>query len=604
MMNMNRIKLLPDSIAHKIAAGEVIERPVSVVKELVENSIDALATFIEVEVKEGGKEYIRVSDNGIGINPEDLELAFVPHATSKINSIDDLFTISSLGFRGEALASIASVSELILKSKQRSSIKGYQISFDLEQKPIIEPVGMDIGTTVEVRRLFYNTPARYKFLKTTNTEQRYIIKFIGSIALAHPHIAFKLVIDEKIVIQTYGSGKLIDALTSVYDRHTVRSMIPLAYETAWGNISGYLALPETTRKSRRNQLIILNGRVIDSPLITSAVEKSYQGMLTVKEYPIFLINISIDPTIVDVNVHPAKSQVRFQNEREIYQEISTACRRILLDHDLTGKITIPESKPAPAVNAAQTSLDLNKYFPWQPKTWKKVDEYLKQESGFQITETETKNIDLFRADTLQEKPEKRPVQKTEHTIREQLLNAGIIGQFRQTYILLETITGLWILDQHIIHERILYEKLINKDYKPYVQRIFPQTLDFPPAESSQIYDNLTKLNSLGIELEEFGTNSFILRGIPHYLSEKDNSINEQDILDLVSDLNQDANSHEKAALTLSCKGAVKAGQRLSEEEIRSLLSQLAETENPFTCPHGRPIILRFDDREILKRFGR
>jgi DNA mismatch repair protein MutL len=463
-------------------------------------------------------------------------------------------------------------------------------------------VGIDTGTTVEVRRLFYNTPARYKFLKTTNTEQRYIIEFISNIALAHPHIAFKLVVDEKVVIQTHGHGKLIDALTSVYDHHTVLSMIPLDYETAWGKISGYLALPEARRKSRRNQMITLNGRIIDSPLITSAVEKSYQGMLPVREYPAFLINISIDPTLVDVNVHPAKSQVRFQDERDIFKEISSACRSTLLDHDLTGELTVSESKPAISVQAVQPSLDLNQYFPWQPKTWEKVDKYLKQENSLYITETEMNSIDLFEVDTVQEKPLQR--QKGEPTIKEQLLNARIIGQFRQTYILLETATGLWILDQHIIHERILYERLIKKDYKPHVQHIFTQTLDFTPAESSRISENLATLNSLGMDLEEFGSNSFILRGIPHYLSERENSINEQDILDLVSDLNQDVGSHEKAAVTLACKGAVKAGQRLSEKEIRALLTQLAAAENPFTCPHGRPIIIRFDDHEIDKRFGR
>ncbi len=606
---MNRIKLLPDHIAHKIAAGEVIEGPVSVVKELVENSIDALATSIQVEIKAGGKEYIRVSDNGVGIAPDDLQLAFRPHATSKISSVDDLFTITSLGFRGEALSSIASVSQLVLKSKQKDDLKGYQISFDAKQKPKVEPVGMDLGTTVEVRRLFYNTPARYKFLKTTNTEKRYIVEFISSIAVAHPQIAFRLVADDKIVIQTHGHGKLLPTLTCVFDRHVVDSLISLESETTWGSISGYLTPPEKAGKSRRNQLIFLNGRIIHSPLIRSAVEKAYQGMLAQRTYPIFLINLSINPTLVDVNVHPAKSQVRFENERELFSQISSACKNILLEKDLTTQLTEPQKQSDHAPAAAQTGLNLQQYFPWQPKSWDKVDEYLQQEVGPLAAEEESKNYTLatetpsnVSINNLESKKNITPKDQTSD-VKQQLLTGRIIGQFRQTYILLETSSGLWMLDQHIIHERILYERLLKENYQPHVQQVLPHTLDFTPAESNRIRENLEKLNALGLEMEEFGSNTYILRGIPHYFNAKGN-INEQDISQLVNDIHQATAPQEKVALTLSCKGAIKAGKHLSNAEIRALLEQLAETENPYTCPHGRPIIVRLDDNEILKRFGR
>ncbi|NLM69654.1 MAG: DNA mismatch repair endonuclease MutL [Firmicutes bacterium] len=613
---MNRIQVLPDYIAHKIAAGEVIERPVSVVKELVENSIDAMATSIEVEIMDGGKEYIRVSDNGTGIYRDDLKLAFLPHATSKIRTVDDLFNITSLGFRGEALASIASVSNLILRSRTTDTLQGYQISFSEDNQAVIEPVGMDKGTTVEVRRLFYNTPARYKFLRQSATERRYIVEFVSRIAVAHPHIAFKLIADGKLAVRTHGQGELKEALANILDHRTVKDLVPIDTKTEWGGISGYLSKPRLTRKSRQGQLIILNGRIIESSLISSAVERAYAGMLASKQYPIFFLILTMDPKIVDVNVHPAKSQVRFQDDSQLYQEISSACREILLESDLTHKLTsvrttdsVPERSEPQQVN-----LEFEQYFPWQPLTWSKVDAFLQKEKRMSAPSPSFDYRDEASAVEVQpavevelEAAEDNKVAEPKtniYQIKDQLLNGRIIGQFRQTYILLETTNGLWLLDQHIIHERIIYEQILNREQAAFVQQTIPQTLHFSSAEAGLVSEQLDKLRDLGVELEEFGTNSFLLRGIPQYFAARDIIVDEQLILELVNDLSQQKNWREKAAVTLACRSAVKAGQRLNERQIHALLAQLAETENPFTCPHGRPIIVRIEDKEIERRFGR
>ncbi len=612
---MNRIQVLPDHIAHKIAAGEVIERPASVVKELVENSIDALATSIEVEIRDGGKELIRVSDNGVGIHHDDLETAFLPHATSKISTVEDLFSIVSLGFRGEALASIASISDLILRSRTKASDRGYQISFNYNHQAQIEPVGMDQGTIVEVRRLFYNTPARYKFLKQSITEKRHVIEFVANIALAHPQISFKLVADDRLALRTYGQGQLKEAIAALIDHRTVKDLIAIDQETSWGRIRGYLSKPNLTRKNRRDQLIIINGRVIESPVITSAIERAYAGLLGQREFPVFFIMLKINPQYIDVNVHPAKSEVRFSEEIEIFQDISSACKSLLLAKDLTMELKKPEPKEKQQSSPAQESLGLKQYFPWQPKTWSKVDEFMIQERKTPTVETAPPKIEsniLPQTESFQ--TETKPADRLEvnqdfselnvHEIKDQLLNGRIIGQFRQTYILLETDNGLWLLDQHIVDERILYEKFVRADQNLYVQQIIPQTFSFNSRDSNLILEHLEKLQSIGVELEEFGANTFLLRGIPQYFSTRNEIVDEELILNLINDLADQSNWQEKTAITMACKGAIKAGQRLNNNQIHALLKELTETENPFTCPHGRPIIVRMEDKEISRRFGR
>lgn len=593
---MGRIQILPDEVAHKIAAGEVIERPASVVKELVENSIDANSTQITVEIKAGGIEFIRVEDNGDGIPYDDLELAFQPHATSKIQTADELFSLYTLGFRGEALPSIASVAHLELFSRPADQNHGYKAALT-QNGPQIEPVGTPPGTAVEVRNLFYNVPARYKFLKTPAAERRRVIEVVTNLALAHPHIAFRLVTDGKTVLSTQGNGRLLDTILIIQGKNTAQELLEINSQFPWGTVQGYVSTPTLGKGNRRGQVFIMNGRVIQNTTIRAALEKAYQGMLPVRTYPTAVLVLDVNPKLVDCNVHPAKTEVRFADEQEIFRDVLSAVRsgvmRKNIAPSLEKKQVSSRPKPKPVVQAQ---------LQWEPETWKFVDELLREYSPQQQT-TSTNPYQTPIAPTLEE-DQSSMVQDTDD-VRRFLLSGRIIGQLHQSYILLEVPSGLWLLDQHIVHERILFERLQEAfaHRTIHVQEILPELLEFSPKEAALVQDNLERLSSLGIELEEFGNNDFLLRAVPSLISHTKEGW-KQDILRIIDGMGEVQDWHDKTAVTLACKGAVKAGEFLDERAIRALLKDLAETENPFTCPHGRPIIVRLENDELLRRFGR
>lgn len=593
---MGRIQILPDEVAHKIAAGEVIERPASVVKELVENSIDANSTQITVEIKAGGIEFIRVEDNGDGIPYDDLELAFQPHATSKIQTADELFSLYTLGFRGEALPSIASVAHLELFSRPADQNHGYKAAMT-QNGPQIEPVGTPPGTAVEVRNLFYNVPARYKFLKTPAAERRRVIEVVTNLALAHPHIAFRLVTDGKTVLSTQGNGRLLDTILIIQGKNTAQELLEINSQFPWGTVQGYVGTPTLGKGNRRGQVFIMNGRVIQNTTIRAALEKAYQGMLPVRTYPTAVLVLDVNPKLVDCNVHPAKTEVRFADEQEIFRDVLSAVRsgvmRKNIAPSLEKKQVSSRPKPKPVVQAQ---------LQWEPETWKFVDELLREYSPQQQT-TSTNPYQTPIAPTLEE-DQSSMVQDTDD-VRRFLLSGRIIGQLHQSYILLEVPSGLWLLDQHIVHERILFEGLQEAfaHRTIHVQEILPELLEFSPKEAALVQDNLERLSSLGIELEEFGNNDFLLRAVPSLISHTKEGW-KQDILRIIDGMGEVQDWHDKTAVTLACKGAVKAGEFLDERAIRALLKDLAETENPFTCPHGRPIIVRLENDELLRRFGR
>lgn len=593
---MGRIQILPDEVAHKIAAGEVIERPASVVKELVENSIDANSTQITVEIKAGGIEFIRVEDNGDGIPYDDLELAFQPHATSKIQTADELFSLYTLGFRGEALPSIASVAHLELFSRPADQNHGYKAALT-QNGPQIEPVGTPPGTAVEVRNLFYNVPARYKFLKTPAAERRRVIEVVTNLALAHPHIAFRLVTDGKTVLSTQGNGRLLDTILIIQGKNTAQELLEINSQFPWGTVQGYVGTPTLGKGNRRGQVFIMNGRVIQNTTIRAALEKAYQGMLPVRTYPTAVLVLDVNPKLVDCNVHPAKTEVRFADEQEIFRDVLSAVRSGVMRKNiaptLEKKQVSSRPKPKPVVQAQ---------LQWEPETWKFVDELLREYSPQQQT-TSTNPYQTPIAPTLEE-DQSSVVQDTDD-VRRFLLSGRIIGQLHQSYILLEVPSGLWLLDQHIVHERILFERLQEAfaHRTIHVQEILPELLEFSPKEAALVQDNLERLSSLGIELEEFGNNDFLLRAVPSLISHTKEGW-KQDILRIIDGMGEVQDWHDKTAVTLACKGAVKAGEFLDERAIRALLKDLAETENPFTCPHGRPIIVRLENDELLRRFGR
>ena len=595
---MSQIRVLPAEVAHKIAAGEVIERPASVVKELVENSIDAQATQITIEIRGGGTELIRVQDNGGGIAQEELELAFQPHATSKITRAEDLFALYTLGFRGEALPSIAGVSKLTLYSRPPQQNHGFKIWQD-QGKFILEPTGMPPGTTVEVKDLFYNVPARLKFLKTQATERRHVLAIATNLALAHPHISFRLIAEGKTVLVTPGNGRLLDTILIVEGKNIGQDLIKTQGNFASGQIWGYLGSPRLSKGNRSGQIFILNGRVIENQTLRVALEKGYEGLLPTRTYPWAIIILDLNPELVDCNVHPAKAEVRFSSEQTIFSDVLQTVRSALVGSNLAPSLQAPDkvqTKTKPISRTTQAQLQ------WEPRTWEFMDELLREyrpakpSTGTMIVQEPPKQL---------ETPFSEPVEQL-HEVRHELLTGRIIGQLQQTYILLEVSTGLWLLDQHIVQERILLEQL-KKAWETqaiHVQElVIPPHLEFTPSEAVLVEESLQHLAEFGLELEEFGSNSFLLRSVPSSLATAAGNWKEE-ILQIAETAKKTTSWQEAALITLACKGSIKAGDYLDERIMRALLNDLAKTENPFTCPHGRPIIVRLENAELLKRFGR
>ena len=611
---MAQIRILPPEVAQKIAAGEVIERPASVVKELVENSIDAAATQITIEIRNGGLDLIRVQDNGTGIAEDDLRVAFEPHATSKIAEVDDLFALYTLGFRGEALPSIASVSKLAVYSRTADQDKGFKIS-NASGEFVIEPVGTPPGTTVEVRELFFNVPARLKFLKSPVAERRRVVDLSTRLALAHPHIAFRLVVEGKAVLVTPGNGRLLDSILVVEGSNIGSELLKFQAQAAWGQIQGYLGSPRLAKGNRSGQIFIVNGRVIENQTLRTALEKGYEGLLPKRAFPWAVLVLDIDPRLVDCNVHPGKLEVRFAQEEDVFNDTLQAVRSGLRGKNIAptlNRTPQPESKakkPAPVVQAQLR---------WQPETWEYMDQVLREHKPRRPEPEPAVAVQLTPAANYQPLGRELAVREEQaaseeldsatqglEEVRSSLVNGRIIGQLHQTYILLETPHGLWILDQHIVHERILVEEFQHawEHSAIRVQEILPFHLEFTPSEALLVAASLDLLAELGVELEEFGGSSFILRAVPSLLAKSTGSWKDE-ILEIAENAHKTTKNKEQALITLACKGAVKAGQYLEEREMRALLTNLAKTKNPFTCPHGRPILVRLENEDLLKMFGR
>lgn len=596
---MTQIKVLPPEVAHKIAAGEVIERPASCVKELVENSIDAGATQITIETKNGGIDYIRVQDNGSGIPREELELAFQPHATSKIKNAEDLFALYTLGFRGEALPSMASIANLTLVSRPAQQKNGYKIWQEGGQWTI-DPVGTPLGTTVEVRKLFYNVPARLKFLKSPAAERRQVLDLCTKLALAHPHVAFQVISEGKTVLATPGNGRLLDTILIVQGNNVEGELVKFHVNLAWGQVQGYLGTPRLAKGNRSAQVFVMNGRVIQNQTIRAALEKAYDGRLPSRTFPWAVLSLEFNPELVDCNVHPAKSEVRFAQEQTVFTDLLHSIRSALAGKNLAP--TIQEEGHSPTAASSSKPRTFQAQLSWKPETWEHMDQVLK---GYRV---KREDPHLVQENTLVSETAATfeiPQPDDQEDPRLLLRTGRIIGQLHQSYILLEVPQGLWILDQHIVHERILLEQL-RKSWeasKIHVQEILPQHLEFTPSEAVLVEGAISLLAGFGLELEPFGNNSFILRTVPSSLAYSGGNWKEE-ILEIASSARKTTTQKEQALITLACKGAVKAGEYLDEREIRGLLQSLAETDNPFTCPHGRPIIIRLEDRELLRRFGR
>ncbi|MDD2498394.1 MAG: DNA mismatch repair endonuclease MutL [Desulfitobacteriaceae bacterium] len=588
---MREIKVLDPQTANQIAAGEVVERPVSVVKELVENSIDAGATRIKISIREGGLKLIQVGDNGCGMTVSDMLMAPKRHATSKIENAEDLNSLHTLGFRGEALPSIAAVSKLSVTSRLGESAVGWQVV--IENGTINEPVetGCPSGTIVRAESLFYNTPARKKFLKSAATELGHASDMIGRMILSHPDIAFELEHEEKNILKSPGNADLAQAIFAVYGGDIARKMKKISYHGE-EKIIGFVSSPELTRSTRHYYNFFVNGRFVRSPELAAILEEAFYTRIPAKRYPVAVIHFTLDPETFDVNVHPAKLEIKFRNlpalKSSFIQALDDIFRR---PADVIPGVTLPFT--APKTQPIQRGKD----YP---------DQEIYQEK-FQLVSEEP--VYPQKMEVLPSR-ESEQVRKQEAEKQQVFSNMKVLGQLEGTYILASSPEGIYIIDQHAAHERIRFDK-IKKAFcaQPSETEYLavPGVIELTPQQALWLINNIVTIKDLGFILEHFGENTFLLRGVPRWNS---GGNSEELLLAIVEKLGNDSDPMqmdrlvEEELFTIACKSAVKANRHLTEADIGYLLTQLELSNNPYSCPHGRPVLIKITRKEIEKRFMR
>ncbi len=569
------IRVLDPRVVSLIAAGEVVERPASVVKELIENSLDAAARQISVEVRGGGVSLIRVTDDGCGIPAEELELVFLRYATSKIASLDDLESISSLGFRGEALPSIAAVAEVEMATCPAGEAAGSYLS--LRQGVAVErgSRGHSQGTTITVRNLFRNLPARLKFLKSAATENSRVANVVSQYALAFPEVRFSLSIDERTVLRTPGSGQLIASVIEIYGLEIAGKMLELdSGEGGWESgtaasslrVTGMVGSPAVNRSSRAYLSFFINRRWISSRLLAWAVEEAYHGLLMTGKHPVAIINISLPANEVDINIHPTKTEVKFQNERPVFSAVQKAVRQALV-----------EMAPTPRIEELATT----------------------------YTAPSTTDRPLWAPTGTDHHPIDSPTVASPALLLS-LPALRLLGQLSSSYIIAEGPDGLYLIDQHAAHERILFEQVKQQTshQKVEVQGLLePATLEVSPRQDSVLKANYENLAQFGFSMEPFGDKTYLVRTVPVMLHNKDWAGTLRELLDSPS--GEDRNDwSEKMAISIACHGAVRAGQALTDDEMRQLIRQLEQVATPNTCPHGRPTMIHLSSGQLAREFGR
>lgn len=602
------IKILDEMTANKIAAGEVVERPASAVKELVENAIDAGGTRIEVEIEEGGLRFIRVTDNGHGMSENDARLSLARHATSKIQRAEDLNNVNTLGFRGEALPSIASVSRFSVITRRAEDLAGTQIIIDGGHIQEVSSVGCPTGTSVVVRDLFFNTPARLKYMKTTATEAGHIADVLNRLALAYPQIAFRLQHNGRQMLATTGGGDGRETMASIYGAEVARQLLQLKGARDTYRIYGYVTKPSVYRKNRHHQHIFVNGRFIRSPLISRALEDAYQSLLPTRTCPMGLIAIELPGTEVDVNVHPTKSEVKFQKERDIFLLVYHAVKDALHSACL-----IPQ---APMQEKADQFVPVyhSQSLPLQQETTVAIHERL-TDSFRQNTALSHRPSSSFIArevDFQQGPPLTGACGALRNDGSAENMQATFpllqpLGQIDNTYIVAQGVDGMYLIDQHAAHERILFEKLSHRQQTGRQQLLMPWVWETTVQEALMIRENLAVFLELGFEIEDFGTKSFricaIPLGIPTALLEEIL----QDFLQGFMQTGRQQSVCQKQQMlltTTACKAAIKAKAKLSIPEMTALIQQLSAADNSFTCPHGRPTVVHFSGYDLARRFKR
>lgn len=655
---MPQIALLSQETIDKIAAGEVIERPSSVVKELVENAIDAGSSAVTVEIKEGGISFIRISDNGCGIEREQIPLAFLRHSTSKIKSVEDLFTVTSLGFRGEALSSIAAVSQVELITKTNGDFTGSRYLIEGSKEVSLEEIGAPDGTTFIIRNLFYNTPARKKFLKSAQTEGTYIHELMQRMILSHPDVAFKFIMNNQVKLQSSGNGNIKDIIYHLYGRDITKALLPIAHESELFKVSGFIGKPMISRGNRGYELYFVNGRFIRSQILSKAIEDAFKPFLMQHQYPFTVLYFEIDSSLLDVNVHPTKMELRFSNQQELYREVQSILSAALVHRDIIPEVPVDTPKKnemeVPKIEKVMPE-------PFEQKRLEEIRKAVRKDSPYEIkypvsrpmgtgsvsSAAQEKLLDTIKSmppedmmeeriqkETLPEQSKKeteKELAKEAYVLREEetygakpegsyeqgsflkeeeMAKQKIIGQLFDTYWLVEYNDRLFIVDQHAAHEKVMYEKLKKQfEKKEFTsQAISPPiviTLSMREAEGLERFKE--QFTKLGFEIEHFGGAEYSICGVPgnlyrlntrgvliEMLDELTDGISERATTDVILD---------KIA-SMSCKAAVKGSQRLSLPEMEQLMKDLMKLDNPYNCPHGRPTIIAMSKYEIEKKFKR
>lgn len=594
---MARIKQLSKHLINQIAAGEVIERPSSVVKELTENSVDAGATKISIEINNDCRD-IRVADNGCGIYPDDIMLAFSKHATSKIATDEDLFNIHTLGFRGEALSSIISISKLTCTTRTADFDTGTKVKCENSEVKQVE-TGCAIGTIMDIRDLFYNIPARLKFLKSSNTEFSYIQELVQSIALAHPECSFELKKNGKIVLKTSGQNNLLQTIKEVYSTDIISNLkeVLKTDQLAGMKISGYVTTPNYTRSSKKGYHIYINGRTVKCPVFQKAIDTAYKSLIANGKYPFVVLNLELPPADVDVNVHPTKKEVRYKNTNQVFNFIFAS-----IQAGLTNYIERQSAR----------SFDPQSYTP-QPVQQSNVVDFVqpKLESSGEIY-FDKKDDTIYVSDKLmQAEEEKFSQQKEEKTEQRQFFvpvekepepEENIIGQYKNTYILVEKEDGLEIIDQHIAEERYIYEKLMAEKNIVSQMLFVSDVVPVSSTEAELIKENIDKFEKFGFGIEFLKENELIFRKVPQMIAK----VNPKEILaDILANIEGNIDRLEEHILiTTACKASVKAGQKLSTWQMQEIVKKWRTTKMPYTCPHGRPVVKFFPHKEIAGFFQR
>lgn len=603
---MGSIHLMDEPLSNKIAAGEVVERPASVVKELVENAIDAGSTSIDVYLEEAGLQTIQITDNGSGMDEEDAVLSFSRHATSKISTEHDLFRIRTLGFRGEALASIASVSKVSLWTSDGST-SGTTVEIEGGYIKRKEAGALRKGTVLQVSQLFFNTPARLKYMKTIQTELGHIIDLLNRLALCYPSIAFKLTHGDNILLQTNGRGDLQQVIAAIYGTAIAKKMIKFEGETADYRIHGYASLPEVTRASKNYITLFVNGRWVKHYSIQQAIVNAYHTFLPIERYPLVILQIEGDPYLTDVNVHPSKQQIRLSKEKELQQLVEETIRK-----SIRSIMRAPEIAEKPKkVKATSEQLDIWKSQPSQPT--RSIESQMSTHTQPSQPMTSFNKLpDPYMVKEQEEYDEKfTPLDNTPPiSSKEPFPELEIVGQIHGTYIVAQSNDGFYLIDQHAAQERIKYEFFREKVGEVRGEErqslLIPMSMHYSADEALRLKEYADKLEEVGIFLEEFGPTTFIIREYPVWFPKGfEEEIVKELIEQVLTDRKTDVKKlREDAAIMMSCKRSIKANHFLTKEDMSKLIHDLKQAEHPFTCPHGRPVIVQFSTYEIEKMFKR